>query len=278
MSAPPLTTTAPPRPGLPLWKIAAARSALEIKQFFREKSQVVFTFLMPLLMLVLLASVFKHRVGDTGVDAQQIYVTGMLGVGIMSTSFQSMILQVVGERANGTLKRLRTTPMPKSAYFAGKIAVVLVSSAGQSAVLLGLGTAFFGLHLPTDPGRWGTFLWVFVLGIVSCTLLGLAYSSFVAPQSAGALVFLPVIVLQFISGVFVPFNELPHPLRIVASFFPMKWICQGMRSVFLPDAFRPYEPGHSWGHAPTALALTAFALVGLAVCLKTFRWKGRDDG
>ncbi|WP_331736420.1 ABC transporter permease [Streptomyces sp. NBC_00045] len=279
MSAPPtLRRTHAPRLALPLWKVAAARSALEIKQFFREKGQVIFTFAMPLLMLVLLASIFKQRIGDTGVDAQQIYVTGMLGVGIMSTSFQSMVLQVVGERSNGTLKRLRTTPMPKSAYFTGKLAVVMVSSIGQAVVLLGLGTAFFGLQLPTDPARWATFAWVYLLGIVSCTLLGLAYSSFVAPQSAGAMVFLPVIVLQFNSGVFVPFNDLPHPLRTIASFFPMKWICQGMRSVFLPDTFQPYEPGHSWGHGQTALALGAYAVVGLIVCLKTFRWKGRNDG
>ncbi|GHF28308.1 ABC transporter permease [Streptomyces morookaense] len=267
-----------PRLALPLWKVAVARSTLEIKQFFREKGQVVFTFGMPLLMLVLLASIFKQHIADTGVDAQQIYVTGMLGVGIMATSFQSMVLQVVGERANGTLKRLRSTPMPKSAYFAGKVAVVLVSSLGQAVILLGLGTAFFGLKLPTDPARWLTFAWVFVLGIVSCTLLGLAYSSYVRPQSAGAMVFLPVIVLQFISGVFIPFNQLPHVLRIIASFFPMKWICQGMRSVFLPDTFRPYEPGHSWGHGQIALALGAYAVVGLLVCLKTFRWKSRNDG
>lgn len=106
MSAPAtLQRTPAPQLALPLWKMAAARSALEIKQFFREKGQVIFTFAMPLLMLVLLASIFKQRIGDSGVDAQQIYVTGMLGVGIMSTSFQSMILQVVGERSNGTLKR-----------------------------------------------------------------------------------------------------------------------------------------------------------------------------
>lgn len=279
MSALPALESAPvTRPAAPLWKVAAARSVLETKQFFREKGQVIFTFAMPLLMLTLLASIFKQRIGDSGVDAQQIYVTGMLGVGVMSTSFQSMVLQVVGERANGTLKRLRLTPLPKSAYFTGKIAVVLVSSLGQAAVLLGLGTAFFGLHLPTDPARWATFAWVYLLGIVSCTLLGLAYSSVVSPQSAGAMVFLPVIVLQFISGVFVPFNDLPGPLRMVSSFFPMKWICQGMRSVFLPDTFQPYEPGHSWGHGQTALALGAFAVVGLIVCLKTFRWKTRNDG
>jgi ABC-2 type transport system permease protein len=263
---------------VPAWRIGLARGSLEIKQFFREKGQVIFTFALPVIMLVLLASIFRGRIGDTGVDAQQIYVTGMLGVGILSTSFQSMVLQVAGERANGTLKRLRGTPMPRSAYFVGKIAVVLVSSLGQAVVLLGVGTLFFGLHLPSDAAHWLTFLWVYVLGIVACTLLGLAYSSVVPAASAGAMVFLPVITLQFISGVFIPFNQLPDVLQKIAAVFPLKWLCQGMRSVFLPDAFQQYEPGMSWGHGRVALVLAGYGVLGLVLCLTTFRWKGRDDG
>jgi ABC-2 type transport system permease protein len=263
---------------VPAWRIGLARGSLEIKQFFREKGQVIFTFALPVIMLVLLASIFRGRIGDTGVDAQQIYVTGMLGVGILSTSFQSMVLQVAGERANGTLKRLRGTPMPRSAYFVGKIAVVLVSSLGQAVVLLGVGTLFFGLHLPSDAAHWLTFVWVYVLGIVACTLLGLAYSSVVPAASAGAMVFLPVITLQFISGVFIPFNQLPDVLQKIAAVFPLKWLCQGMRSVFLPDAFQQYEPGLSWAHGRVALVLAGYGVLGLALCLTTFRWKGRDDG
>ncbi|WP_410567095.1 ABC transporter permease [Amycolatopsis sp. cmx-4-61] len=263
---------------VPAWRIGLARGSLEIKQFFREKGQVIFTFALPVIMLVLLASIFRGRIGDTGVDAQQIYVTGMLGVGILSTSFQSMVLQVAGERANGTLKRLRGTPMPRSAYFVGKIAVVLVSSLGQVVVLLGVGTLFFGLHLPSDAAHWLTFLWVYVLGIVACTLLGLAYSSVVPAASAGAMVFLPVITLQFISGVFIPFNQLPDVLQKIAAVFPLKWLCQGMRSVFLPDPFQQYEPGLSWAHGRVALVLAGYGVLGLVLCLTTFRWKGRDDG
>jgi ABC-2 type transport system permease protein len=263
---------------VPAWRIGVARGSLEIKQFFREKGQVIFTFALPVIMLVLLASIFRGRIGDTGVDAQQIYVTGMLGVGILSTSFQSMVLQVAGERANGTLKRLRGTPMPRSAYFVGKIAVVLVSSLGQVVVLLGVGTLFFGLHLPSDVGHWLTFVWVYVLGIIACTLLGLAYSSVVPAASAGAMVFLPVITLQFISGVFIPFNQLPDVLQKIAAVFPLKWLCQGMRSVFLPDVFQQYEPGLSWAHGRVALVLAGYGVLGLVLCLTTFRWKGRDDG
>jgi ABC-2 type transport system permease protein len=137
---------------------------------------------------------------------------------------------------------------------------------------------FFDLGLPSDTGRWVTFGWVYLLAVTSCTLLGLAYSSFVPARSAGAMVFPPILVLQFISGVFIPYSRLPHGLQIVASFFPMKWICQGMRSVFLPDSFQSLETGGSWNHGQIAVVLAVYSVVGLAVCSRTFRWRGRADG
>jgi ABC-2 type transporter len=67
-------------------------------------------------------------------------------------------------------------------------------------------------------------------------LLGIAASS--VPRSAASampVITLPFTVLQFISGVYVPFTVVPAWMRDVASFFPLKWMAQGMRSVFLPE-------------------------------------------
>jgi ABC-2 type transport system permease protein len=110
-------------------------------------------------------------------------------------------------------------------YFAGKVALVLVSSVGQAVALFGVGAVLFGLRLPTDPGRWLTFGWVFGLGIVACSLLGLAYSSLITGPSAGVAVFVPFTVLQFTSGVYVPFTQLPRWVQQVAAVFPLKWLC-----------------------------------------------------
>ncbi|MCF2528296.1 ABC transporter permease [Yinghuangia soli] len=259
-------------------RIGRARAALELRQFFRDRRQVFFTFSMPIVMFLLLASIFDHTYEGTGVSTQQIYVTGMLATGILSACLQGLSLQVGMERHNGTLKRLRATPMPPASYFLGKIAMVVVVSLGQAVVLLGIGSMFFGLDLPTAPGRWFTFAWVYLLGATACTLLGLVCSNLIKGENGGPLVIMPVMVLQFISGVFVVFAELPRGLQTVASLFPLKWMCQGMRSVFLPDAYAAVEPAGSWEHGRTALVLAAWVVVGFIMCMKWFRWKGKDEG
>jgi ABC-2 type transport system permease protein len=259
-------------------RLGLSRGALETRQFFRSRAQMFFTFSMPVVMLMLLASIFKDTVSGTDVSSQQVFTTGMLGVGILGTSLQSLALQIAGERQNGTLKRLRATPLPKGSYFIGKVVMVLASSLGQAAVLLGVGRLFFGVHLPVDAAHWFTFGWVYLLGVVSGSVLGIAYSNLVRSADSGAVVMLPMMVLQFVSGVFVIFSQLPKGLQVFASFFPLKWICQGMRSALLPQAYVRVEPAGQWEHGRIALVLGAWAVVGLLLCLRTFRWKGRDDG
>lgn len=254
--------------------IGLSRGRLELTQFTQDRAAVMLFIAFPVVMLVLFGSIFKGTEG--GVPVKEIYTAGFIAVGAVSTSFQVLALQVAGERHNGTLKRLRGTPMPKTSYFIGKIILVLVLSLVQVAVLLGVGELFFGVSLPHSPARWLTLAWIFLLGVGGCTLIGIAYSSLVAPSTGGILVVLPVIALQFISGVFIPFNQLPKGIQEVAAVFPLKWIAQGMRSVFLPNSFTALEPAGQWEHGKTALILGAWAVAGLVLCLATFKW--RDHG
>jgi len=195
----------------------------------------------------------------------------------MSTSFQYLAIAIATERENGMLKRLSGTPMPRMAYFAGKVVQVLICTVAETVLLIAVGMLFYHLHLPTEPGRWWTFAWVFVLGTAACTLLGIAASS--VPRSAASampVITLPFTVLQFISGVYVPFTVVPAWMRDVASFFPLKWMAQGMRSVFLPEQAAALEPAGSWEHGLTALVLAVWIAAGLVLCAKTFRWQSRS--
>jgi ABC-2 type transport system permease protein len=78
---------------------------------------------------------------------------------------------------------------------------------------------------------------------------------------------------QFISGVFVtPVTALPTVMVDVASVFPVKWICQALRSVFLPDSMASYEMAGTWELGKVALVLGAWVVAGLVLCRLTFRW------
>lgn len=254
--------------------IGAARGRLELREFFRRKEAVVFTFALPAFILVLLGSVFTADLGHAGVTMSQVFTASMVGAGIISTSFITLGISVASDREDGTLKRLRGTPMPAAAYFLGKLALVAVASFAEVVLLLAVGVGFFDVTLPTDPAKWLTFAWVFVLGVVSCSLLGIAASAVAkSARSAPAVMNLPYIGLQFVSGVFInPLTALPLTMVVVASFFPLKWLSQGMRSVFLPDGAAVLEMAGTWEHGRTALVLGAWCVIGLLLCLVTFRW------
>jgi len=77
--------------------------------------------------------------------------------------------------------------------------------------------------------------------------------------------------------VFFAFPELPPWMQQVAALLPLKWLTQGMRSVFLPDEAAAAEVAGSWEHGRIALVLVAWVIIGVVVCVRTFRWR-RADG
>ncbi|MFF9124875.1 ABC transporter permease [Streptomyces sp. NPDC014889] len=261
------------------WGVGLHRGALEIRQFFRQREQVVFTFAFPVVFLFLFASIFRDDVSGTGVTASQLYVPSMVASGIMSTSFQSLGMSIAVERDEKVLRRLRGTPMPPTAYFLGKIWLVLFTGLLETAILLLVGTTLYGVRLPSDATRWFHFAWIFVLGLTGCALLGIAISSVPrSARSAGSVVVLPFLVLQFISGVYILIDALPGWMLNVGALFPLKWLCQGLRGVFLPDSARVLEQAGSWEFGRVALVLAAWCVGGLALCLLTFRWKDQRKG
>ena len=144
----------------------------------------------------------------------------MLSAGVLLTSFQTMAMSVTAERDDGTLKRLRATPMPPVAYFFGKVGLVAVSSTLQVALLLLVARLAFGVELPTTADRWAVFALVFALGVFGGTVLGIAYSSMATARTVGAVVIGPMLVLQFISGVYIAFDDVPQWLQQVAVGVP----------------------------------------------------------
>ncbi len=248
------------------------RGGLEIRQFTRQRESVVFTLLFPIILLVIFGSVFKINL-TPDVTFSQYFVAGLIASALVNTGFQQLAIIIPMERDFGALKRLRGTPMPMSSYFIGKSLLVIASMALQVLILLAFGVIFFGLNLPTDPVKWFTFTWLIILGSACSTVLGIAFSS--VPKSgrgAAAVVSPVVIILQFFSGVFFVFTDLPGWMQQVATIFPLKWLTQGMRSVFLPDSFAAREVAGSWETERTLLIILVWLFVGIFISIRTFKW------
>jgi ABC-2 type transport system permease protein len=258
----------------------AARARYEVTGYFRQGDRVFFTFLFPVVMLLIFSVAFSQvTFGPPGTEltAAQFYLPGMIAAGLLLSGLQNMSIDIAMEKSDGTLKRLGGTPLSPLSYFIGKLGQVLVTGILQSAVLILVAVVGFGVQLPTDPGRWLLFAWVFLLGVTTCALLGIALSAVPrSGRSATAVVIPIVLILQFISGVYLAFSTLPEWLQNVASVFPLKWLGQGMRAVFLPDTFEAIETGGSWDLPGIALVCGIWLVAGLVLARVTFRWIRKD--
>jgi len=262
------------RPLPSIGSVCRTRAGVELKEFFRQRESVVFTLMFPVILLLVFGAVLDYDLGS-GVSFTQYFMAGVIAAGILGASLQNMAISIATERSDGTLKSLAGTPMPKSAFFVGKIVQVLVVTVAIVVILMVIGAGFYGVDLPSG-SDWVTFVWVAGLGLAACTLLGIAVSSLARNgRSASATVTPVALVLQFISGVFFLFSQVPTWLQTVAALFPLKWMAQGLRSVFLPDSLAAQEPAGSWELPRVALVLAVWCVAGLVLCVLTFRWQDR---
>lgn len=263
-------------------RLGGSRIGYEVKAFFRQGDAVLFTFLFPVIMLTIFSVAFSDTEfgrDDSGaiVGGAQFYLPAMLAAGLLLSGTQNLAIDIAGEKSDGTLKRLAGSPLPVISYFIGKIGAVLVTGALQAVAVIAVAAVAFQVPLPTDPEKWLTFGWVFLLGVSTFAVLGIALSALPRSGKSATAVIIPItILLQFISGVYITFQMLPEWLQSVASVFPLKWMAQGMRSVFLPENYAAVEVGGSWDHGTIALVTAGWLVLGLIACRITFRWIRKD--
>ncbi|HEY0126042.1 MAG TPA: ABC transporter permease, partial [Blastococcus sp.] len=130
-----MTTATPARPLPSLPSVYRSRASVELKEFFRQRESVVFTLMLPVLLLVVFGAVLNYDLGN-GVTFTQYFMAGIVAAGILGASLQNMAISIATERSDGTLKSLAGTPMPKSAYFVGKVVQVLAVTLAIIVVLL----------------------------------------------------------------------------------------------------------------------------------------------
>lgn len=261
-------------------KVALRRIPLELLAFSRETSALIFNFGYPTIMYLLFvgSGVFDEGLSMTDFGMNQYFLPGMLATGIVLATTQELGLRVVEERESSLLKRLRTTPTTATAYVLGKFGQVSVLAIAQSLLLLTVATVVFDTPMPDTASKWGVFAATLFLGIACGTALGFALAVLLpSVRSANGVIVPVVLILQFFSGVFFPFNTLPEWMQSVAGIFPLRWLASGMRSVFFPDYMSQVEPGESFSIALGLAILGVWTIVSVVVAVRFFRWVPNDQ-
>ena len=267
-------TTAPTPPALSgpralvRWTVHQYR--YDRRAFLRNRQAQFFTLALPILFLVIFASVFGGRgntvrVAGGRIDTAASYGPGIMALGVIAAAFTNLVITVTAQRESGVLKRRRATPVPAGAIIGGRALTAGVTALAISTVLLAIGWFGYGAHVParTAPALALTV----VVGAVSFCCLGFALAALIGDQDAAQPVTQAVLLpLYFISGVFVPRNNLPHWLVDVASAFPVHHLAAA-----LLVAYEPHARGA--GLAVTDLLVVAgWGLAGLGIALRRFRW------
>jgi ABC-2 type transport system permease protein len=233
--------------------------------FWRSKEAALFIFLFPLLLFVLLGSVYNGTI--YGVPAPQALLAGLIGYGCANTAFAGLAIQLVLRRENGILKRLRATPLPPSTYVAALLSSTLIVFALQTVALLVLGRILYGTPFPHAVG---SLVLAVVLGAAVFAALGVATASLIrSGDGSSAVVNFILLPMAFLTGSFGPTRHYPSFLRAVGDVLPLKYFVDLMNAVYLHR--------HALWTRPGAIGvLAAWGAAGLVVAVFRFRWEPRE--
>jgi ABC-2 type transport system permease protein len=232
--------------------------------FWRNREAAFFTFLFPILLLVLIGSVYGDEPIE-GVDAPTFLLIGLLGYGVAANAFAGLAITLVVRREAGVLKRVRGTPLGPGTYLAAVIGSTLVVIGLEVIAQLLLGVYVLGAEWPDQPAVFGAAI---LIGTAAFAALGIAVTTAVKTAEGSSAVvnaiFLPT---AFISGVFFSTADMPAFLEAISEVLPLTYLLELIRAAFLPGE----------GFAPSALvAVSLWGLAGLAVALRRFRWEPRE--
>jgi ABC-2 type transport system permease protein len=194
-------------------RLALHQFPYDLRAFLRNPQSRFFTLALPVLFLIIFASVFGGhntvRVAGGTIDTSIYYVPGIITLGIIGASFVNLVISVTAQRESGVLKRRRATPVPAASVIAGRALTAVVIAMAITVVLLVIGWAAYGAHIPA---RTAPALIVSVIvGALSFCCLGYALVSVIRNEDAAQPVTQAVMLpLYFISGVFIASSVLPH--------------------------------------------------------------------
>ena len=233
--------------------------------FWRSREAAFFIFLFPLLLYVLLSSVYSGRI--YGVPAPEALLAGLIGYGCANTAFAGLAIQLVLRRENGILKRLRSTPLPPATYIAALLVSTLIVFGLQTLTLFLIGRALYSTPFPSDAA---SLVAVIVIGAAVFAALGTAIASVIrSAEGSSAVVNFILLPMAFLSGSFGETRHLPTFLRAIADVLPLKYFIDLVNAVYLR--------GHGVWTRPEDLAvLAAWGIFGLVFTIFKFRWEPRE--
>jgi len=240
------------------------------KAFWRNPAAVFFTVGFPVILLLIFATVFGDQTIDVhgGIETTAYYVPAIITVAVISATMQSLAMSLVIAREDGRLKRGRGTPMPAWVFIAGRVGNSIVVALMMLVLIAAIGRVLYGVAIPW--GQLPELVIVLAIGSAAFCCLGIALTAAIPSQDAAApIVNALLLPLYFLSGVFIPEDELPDGVVDFANHFPVRDFFEALFAAYMPSGG---GSGVDWGN----LAVVAiWGVAGLLLAIRFFRWTPR---
>ena len=178
---------------------------------------------------------------------------------VVESASDGLAHRIRDEQLTGTLELLLAQPLSAFQLCAGLAGFPFVFALVRASAYL----AIAGLAMGLDVSRtdWLGLATMFVVAALALATIGVLAGAVVLVLKRGeVLVSVCLFAMTLLSGAVFPVSALPAPLEAIGSVLPLRFAFDGVReALFL---------GAGWG--PDALALAAFALVGLPIAVMAF--------
>ena len=256
--------------------LAVRQLRYENKMFWRNPAAAFFTFVFPLMFLVIFNAIFGSgdttaRFDPTGnreVSLSTFYVPAVVAFGLISACYTNISITLVFARDEGQLKRVRGTPLPAASYMFARIAHAIVVAIILVIITVAFGRLFYHVELP---GRTlGAFAVSLAVGAMCFSALGIAITSIVPnPDAAPAVINASILPLLFVSDVFIPIDQAPGWLDKLGKIFPVRRLSDS-----LVKAYNPFESGSGFV-AENLIVMGVWFVIGVVVAVRFFSWEPR---
>jgi ABC-2 type transport system permease protein len=224
---------------------------VELKLFLREPITLVFTLILPLIILVVMGEVFGKSPGTDevfrNVPPMDYYTPAYIGVVMSAVGIVALPVHIAGYRERGILRRLRASSLSVGSLFLSQIAVSVAITLACVAVLIIPTILVYHIHRPSS---LGLVIGGSALAMLCFTTLGL-FLGFILPSARAAQgLGMPLWFFMFImSGGGPPRDVMSGIMRRVGEIMPV-WHTTSL----VQDAWL----GFGWN------ALAAYVLAGVA--------------
>ncbi len=240
------------------------------KVFWRNPASVFFTALLPVIFMLIFATIFGNEKIETlgNLPTTTYYVPAIVTLAVVSATMVSLATNLTIAREAGLLKRGRGTPLPPWVFIAGRVGNAIVISVLMVVVITILGRVLYDAPIPWD--RLPAVAVTLVIGAACFCCLGIAMTAIIpSREAAPAITNLITLPLYFLSGIFIPESEIPDGVLSFANHFPIRDFFEAFFSAYNPNTV---GSGFEWGDL---LIVGIWGVAGLLLAIRYFRWTPR---